>query len=73
MARDVSDGLLWHLPPHEEAPAIDLHAVWNPRTRMYRPEALFLARLLEAIETTPIEDRTYLWTCPSTARSDRSI
>ena len=58
-ARDVSDGLLWRLPPYSEAPAIDVHVVWNPRTRMNRAEAAFLARLIEAIEATPIEDRTY--------------
>ncbi|RBI86765.1 LysR family transcriptional regulator [Rhodosalinus halophilus] len=58
-ARDISDGLLWRLPPYSELPAIDVHVVWNPKTRMNRAEALFLSRLLETIEATPIEDRTY--------------
>ena len=58
-ARDVSDGLLWQVPPVGEEPAIDVHVVWNPKTRMNRAERSFLARLTEAIETTPIEARTY--------------
>lgn len=58
-ARDVADGLLWQVPPRGEEPAIDVHVVWNPKTRMNRAERSFLARLTEAIETTPIEARTY--------------
>jgi hypothetical protein len=42
-----------------EEPAIDVHVVWNPKTRMNRAERSFLARLTEAVETTPIEARTY--------------
>jgi DNA-binding transcriptional LysR family regulator len=58
-ARDVADGLLWQVPPVGEEPAIDVHVVWNPKTRMNRAERSFLARLTEAIESTPIEARTY--------------
>ncbi len=58
-ARDVRDGLLWPLPPREELPPVDVHVVWNPKTRMNRAEQTFLAALQTAIETTPIEERTY--------------
>jgi DNA-binding transcriptional LysR family regulator len=57
--RDVADGLLWQLPPRATEPAIDVHVVWNPKTRMNRAERLFLDRLTEAIDATPIEARTY--------------
>ena len=58
-ARDVADGLLWRLPPYDDPPPVDVHVVWNPRTRMNRAERAFLAALTEAIEATPIEERTY--------------
>ncbi|RDC72748.1 LysR family transcriptional regulator [Rhodovulum sp. 12E13] len=58
-ARDVADGLLWRLPPYDDPPPADVHVVWNPRTRMNRAERTFLATLTEAIEATPIEERTY--------------
>lgn len=58
-ARDVADGLLWQLPPYGTEPAIDVHLVWNPKTRMNRAERAFLGRLAEAIEATPVEARTY--------------
>lgn len=58
-ARDVADGLLWQLPPYQELPAIDVHVVWNPQSRLNRAEQSMLKRLLEKIEATPIADRTY--------------
>ncbi|TCO72402.1 LysR family transcriptional regulator [Rhodovulum euryhalinum] len=57
--RDVEDGLLWPLPPHDRQPAIDVHVVWNPRARMNRAEDAMLATLSAMIEATPIEARTY--------------
>ena len=59
-ARDVRDGLLWRLPPYDNPPAVDVHVVWNPRTRLNRAEESLLARILDKIEKTPIEARTYL-------------
>ena len=47
------------MPPYENLPAIDVHVVWNPRAVKNRAEELLLGRLLETIEVTPIEDRTY--------------
>jgi len=58
-ARDVADGLLWRVPPYDAVPAIDVHALWNPGTLMNRAERSFLTRLVDAIERTPIEERTY--------------
>ncbi|MDF0599670.1 LysR family transcriptional regulator [Psychromarinibacter sp. C21-152] len=57
--RDVADGLLWQVPPYTGLPAIDVHVVWNPAAVKNRAEELFLRALLDAIERTPIEARTY--------------
>ncbi|MEQ9259761.1 MAG: LysR family transcriptional regulator [Roseovarius sp.] len=58
-ARDVEDGQLWQVPPYEELPAIDVHVVWNARAVKNRAEELLLGGVLDAIEKTPIERRTY--------------
>jgi len=58
-ARDVAGGQLWQVPPYEDLPAIDVYVVWNPRTIRNRAEELLLQELLSAIETTPVEERTY--------------
>ncbi len=57
--RDVADGLLWRLPPYDEPPAIDVHLVWNSRTRKNRAELGFLDILLEQMEATPMAERIY--------------
>jgi DNA-binding transcriptional LysR family regulator len=57
--RDVDAGLLWHLPPYDKMPEIDVHVVWNPRAKLNRAEDALLAELLTRIEETPIEERTY--------------
>ncbi|WP_163850821.1 LysR family transcriptional regulator [Pseudooceanicola aestuarii] len=58
-ARDVAEGVLWQVPPYTDLPAIDVHVVWNPRTIRNRAEEMLLAELHQAIESTPIEQRTY--------------
>ena len=58
-ARDVRDGLLWQLPPYSDLPAIDVHVVWNSRAVKNRAEDLLLHGILDAIEATPMEARTY--------------
>lgn len=60
VARDVTDGLLWRLPPYDNPPQIDVHLVSNPKARMNRAEQTFLNVLTTQIEATPIEERTYL-------------
>ena len=57
--RDVRDGLLWQLPPYENLPAIDVHVVYNPETRLNRAEACLLELLLKEIEDIPLENRTF--------------
>lgn len=59
VARDVADGLLWRLPPHDTPPAIDVHLVWNPKAALNRAERSLLDRLRDRIAATPIADRTY--------------
>ncbi len=57
---DLQAGRLWRLPPYDNPVAIDVHVAWNPRTRSNRAEQAVLSRLLERIETTPMEDRIYV-------------
>jgi len=57
--RDMRDGLLWHLPPYDQMPAIDVHIAWNPSARVNRAELLLREALLRKIEDTPMEERTY--------------
>lgn len=59
VVRDVQDGLLWRLPPYEEPPEIDVHVAWNPRARLNRAEAALLQTLVQMIDETPMDERTY--------------
>ncbi len=59
VARDVSDGLLWRLPPYTNPPAIDVHLAWNPKATLNRAETAFLEALKAAIHSHPISERTY--------------
>lgn len=56
---DVEMGRLWRLPPYDSPPAIDVHVVWNPRTRANRAEQAVLGTLLARIEATPMTERIY--------------
>lgn len=58
-ARDVRDGQLWQVPPFEDLPPIDVYLVWSERATKNRAEQILLNRLIQAIEATPIEDRSY--------------
>jgi len=57
--RDVEDGLLWRLPPYDDPPAIDVYLVTNPAARCNRAEQALTAELVQRIDTTPIDARTY--------------
>jgi DNA-binding transcriptional LysR family regulator len=59
VTRDVKDGLLWQLPPYEGLPPVDVHVIHNRRTNLNRAESSLLGRLLDAIDATPVADRTY--------------
>lgn len=58
-ARDVEDGQLWQVPPYEDLPAIDVYLVWNEQATKSRAEENMLKGLHEAIDNTPMADRTY--------------
>ena len=58
-AEDVAAGRLWHLPPYKAPPAIDVHLVTNPRARLNRAEAAFLATLRTCLAEHPPEARIY--------------
>ena len=58
-AEDVAAGRLWRLPPYKAPPAIDVHLVTNPRARLNRAEAAFLATLRTCLAEHPPEARIY--------------
>lgn len=58
-ARDVRDKQLWQVPPFDDLPPIDVYLVWSERATKNRAEQILLSGLLNAIETTPIEERSY--------------
>jgi len=58
-ARDVRDGQLWQVPPYDDLPPIDVHLVWSERATKNRAEQILLDGLLQTIEETPMEDRSY--------------
>ncbi|WIY25707.1 LysR family transcriptional regulator [Parasedimentitalea psychrophila] len=58
-ARDVRDGQLWQVPPFDDLPPIDVYLVWSSHAAKSRAEQILLDGLLQAIETTPIEERSY--------------
>ncbi len=59
--RDVRDGVLWPLPPHEGRPSVDVYLVTDPAARHSTAETQLLDMLREAITTTPLDQRTYPW------------
>ncbi len=59
VARDIAEGLLWRLPPYADPPAIDVHLAWNPKATLNRAETAFLEAMKAAIQSRPIEARTY--------------
>lgn len=57
--RDVSDGMLWRLPPYKDVPAIDIYLLVNEQKLMNRAERALLDGLQQAIADTSVEERTY--------------
>jgi DNA-binding transcriptional LysR family regulator len=57
--RDVLAGDLWQVPPYDDLPAIDVHLLWNPRSKLNRAEQIMLQGLRKKIADTSIESRTY--------------
>lgn len=59
MERDERDGLLWRLPPYEDAPAIDVHLITNPKVQLGRIESAFVHLLTSAVQAKPLSERSY--------------
>jgi DNA-binding transcriptional LysR family regulator len=57
--RDVSDGLLWRLPPYKNPPVVDIFLLTSPRKVFNRAESIFVDALKATIRTTPIAKRTH--------------
>lgn len=57
--KDEQAGLLWRLPPYDDPPAIDIHIVTNPRSRLNRAEKNLIAMLRETVTRVSFQDRDY--------------
>lgn len=57
--RDLRDGLLWQVPPFEDLPPIDVYLVWSERATKNRAEQILLDALLQLIDATPMQERSY--------------
>lgn len=57
--RDVSDGMLWRLPPYQDVPAIDIYLLVNEQKSMNRAESALIEGLQQAITDSSVEERTY--------------
>ena len=57
--KDEQAGLLWRLPPYENPPAIDIHLVTNPQSRLNRAEKSLITMLNDTITTIPFAERDY--------------
>ena len=57
--RDMADGVLWRLPPYEDAPAIDIFLLVNEQKAMNRAERALLSGLKQLIAETPFDERIY--------------
>jgi DNA-binding transcriptional LysR family regulator len=67
---DLRAGTLWRLPPYDATPAVDVHIVVNRAVRRPKAEALFISRLLAAIDRVPLGERTYPVTPPKPLRNE---
>ncbi len=59
VAADVEAGHLWQLPPYDSPPVVDVYLVSNPKIRRSKAETLLLEKLVAAIDTVPLSERTY--------------
>ena len=57
--RDMADGVLWRLPPYDDAPAIDIFLLVNEQKVMNRAERALLSGLKQLIAEIPFGERTY--------------
>ncbi len=57
--RDVDLGRLRQLPPYDNLPLVNIYLVTNPGRRLSDAETAFLAMCDTAINTVPLDERTY--------------
>ncbi|BCH22174.1 LysR family transcriptional regulator [Mesorhizobium sp. L-8-3] len=57
--RDVTDGLLWRLPPYDAPPEIDIFLLVNPEKTLNRAEAALISGVQAQIAETPLAERIY--------------
>lgn len=65
---DIEAGTLWRLPPYDAPPAVDIHLVTNPASRLSRAEEKFLATLQRGIAAASLAERTYDGAAPHDER-----
>jgi len=68
--QDITAGTLWRLPPYASPPAVDIHLVTNPASRLSRAEAKFISVLKRGIAAASLAERTYDGTLPATPPRD---
>jgi DNA-binding transcriptional LysR family regulator len=56
---EIRSGQLWRLPPYQDTPTVDVEIVVNRAARRPKAEALFIDRLVAAIDRVPLAERTY--------------
>lgn len=59
VSRDIRDGILWRLPPHDSRLAIDVNLVTNPRAHLSRAESGLIDQLIKATSNLSLSERTY--------------
>jgi DNA-binding transcriptional LysR family regulator len=57
--KDVDLGQLWQLPPYTALPAVDIYLATNPKRTLNRAETALLAMLNGALDSIPLNERTY--------------
>ena len=52
VVEDVTNGLLWRVPPLDGVADVDIHLLWNREQRMSRAETVFIESLAAGLEKT---------------------
>jgi DNA-binding transcriptional LysR family regulator len=67
--RDVTDGLLWRLPPYELTMPIEVYLITNPKIDPIQTELKFVETLKKIVSSMDIESRTY----PESLKSAKKV
>ncbi|QFR34448.1 LysR family transcriptional regulator [Ancylobacter sp. TS-1] len=57
--REVEDGRLWRLPPHEALPAVDVFRVTHPLRSLNPAERVLVQQLDAMLDEVPLDERCY--------------